>query len=255
MDKLRTPFFVAAAVLMLLVVMLEAGSRWMPQVPKPDVSSKTTDPNARLVADQIASNGIAASDVKQLNAQQPPGLAISALALLDGLLLYTIALTGAPFLFTDRISGRLQGIATLVITIIVLLVGILLLLSTLTQVMLMVSLFVSPPFGTIVYLAVWGFFDRNHAEVMLSLSMFLKLAFVVMLLLAQQKFIQNKGLVLIIVTSLLGTLIISFLQSMVPGLLVSITDGIGAIIVLILALIWAFLMFIGSIIAIFKAVV
>jgi hypothetical protein len=50
--------------------------------------------------------------------------------------------------------------------------------------------------------------------------------------------LQNKGLVLIIVCSLLANLSVSFLHGLVPSVLVSITDGIAGIILLILAAIW-----------------
>jgi hypothetical protein len=83
--------------------------------------------------------------------------------------------------------------------------------------------------------------------------MSLKLAFAVVLLLAHQRFLQNKGLVLIILTSLLANVILSFLHGIVPRLLVSITDAIGAIVVGILAAVWALIFLIGSIPAIVKA--
>ena len=85
--------------------------------------------------------------------------------------------------------------------------------------------------------------------------MFLKVAFAVVLVLAQQRFLQNKGFVLIIVTSLIANIVIGFLHGLVPVILVSITDAVAAIIVLVLALIWAVFLLIGSIPAIVKAVV
>ena len=84
--------------------------------------------------------------------------------------------------------------------------------------------------------------------------MTLKFGFIVCLILAHQRFLQNKGLVLIVLTSLLANLIIGFLHNFVPGPLVSITDAIGAIIVGILAVIWAIVLLIFSIISIIKAI-
>ena len=83
--------------------------------------------------------------------------------------------------------------------------------------------------------------------------MTLKLGFVICLVLAQQRFIQNRGLVLLIITSFLASIITSFLQGLVPFFLVSITDGIAAIVVVVLALIWAVVFLIGSLISIIKA--
>jgi len=181
-------------------------------------------------------------------------MAIPQTALLDGLVLFTVILMGAHFLLTDRVSGKLQGIASLIVSILALLGGIALLFFDITKVLLMVSLFISAPFGTIAYLVIWGSFNRDGATAALSASMGLKIAFVILLMLAQQRFIQNKGLVLIILTSLVTNVIIGFLHGFVPIILVSITDGIGAIIATILALVWAIAMLIGAIIAIVKAI-
>ena len=54
--------------------------------------------------------------------------------------------------------------------------------------------------------------------------------------------------------SLLGNVIITFLHGFPPGFLVSITDVIGAIIVAILAVIWAIFLLIGAIPAILASI-
>ena len=58
---------------------------------------------------------------------------------------------------------------------------------------------------------------------------------------------------MLVATSLLGTIIVIFLLSLVPGFLVSIFDAIAAIIVAILAAIWLIIMLIGSIPAVVRA--
>lgn len=119
--------------------------------------------------------------------------------------------------------------------------------------MLMVSLLMAVPFGTAIYFATYGTFDTGGARITLGMLMSLKLGFAACLLFAHQRFLQNKGLVLLILTSLLGNVIVSFLHGFVSGPLVSITDDIGAIIVAILAAIWALVFLLGSIPAIVKA--
>jgi hypothetical protein len=109
-------------------------------------------------------------------------------------------------------------------------------------------------FGTIVYLIIFGFFDRTGANVTLSLLMMLKLAFAACLILAHQRFIQNKGLVLIILTSLAANIIVSFLYGLVPVPLVSIIDSIATIVVFVLVVLWAVFFLVGSIVAVVKAV-
>jgi hypothetical protein len=101
---------------------------------------------------------------------------------------------------------------------------------------------------------IWGFFNTGAAKVALGLLLALKLGFAFCLVLAHQRFLQNKGLVLIVLTSFVANLVVSFLHALVPSILVSITDSIAAIVVLILAAIWAFIFLIGSIISIVKAI-
>ena len=151
----------------------------------------------------------------------------------------------------------LQGTTarTLVVSFLVLLFALLLLYAGITLAALMVGLLLSPIFGTIAYFVGFGHFDRSGAALTLGLLMLLKLGFAVCLLLAHQRFLQNKGLVLIVASTLVAGLLISFLHGFVPGFLVSITDVIGAIVVAILALIWAIVFLIGSLVSIVKAVV
>src|SRR5262249_32889753 len=131
---------------------------------------------------------------------KPPGLGIPSLALLDGLLLYTVALMAAPFLFPERVLGRLQGILTLIVSLAVLVLTVVLFFTIAALLSFMVPLLVSFPFGPLVYVALFGFFNRPGASITLSLLMALKLAFAGCLVLAHQRFLQNKGLVLLVLT-------------------------------------------------------
>lgn len=93
----------------------------------------------------------------------------------------------------------------------------------------------------------------ERSLVILTLLMSLKLAFGILLYFAHPRFLENKGLVLIVLTSLLSQLIISCFQGFPPGFLISITDAVGAIVVGILAAIWALIILIGSVPAVVKA--
>jgi hypothetical protein len=119
---------------------------------------------------------------------------------------------------------------------------------------LMVTLLLAVPFGTLAYLAIYGFFNRGGAAAVLGLLMVLKVGVGASLIAAQQRFLQNKGLVLLVLSTLLCSAIVSLLHGIVPGILVSITDAIGAIINGICGLIWAVVLLIGAIPAILKAV-
>lgn len=238
--ELRKPFFIIAIVAMLLVVLVELGSTLM--IGGADAGAALLGQAGRLGVEVPPS------------AEEPPGRGIPYLVLIDIILLYTVVLMGVGLLVPDRVHGRVQGVLTLIGSIILIIVAFILLIIAFIELLIMVALAFAPPFGTIAYLAIWGFFPRGDAAVILSLLMFLKLAFCVFLLLAHQRFLQNKGLVLLVLTSLLCNVIVAFLHGFVPIILVSIVDNIAAIIFAILAIVWGIILLIGSIPALVKAV-
>lgn len=227
LDELRKPFLIIALVLILLVVLLEACSGFLLDLGTPGTSSLGVE---------------------------TPGYGITYLAFLDGLVFYTTLLIALAMVIPERIQGRVQGCATAIVTFLGCLGTIFAIIMCLIMLIIMVTLLLAPIFGTIAYFAIYGHFDRSGAAVTLSLIMTLKLGFVICVVLAHQRFLQNKGLVLIVLTSLLANLIIVFLHNFVPLPLVSITDAIGAIIVGILAVIWAIIMLIFGVIGAVKAI-
>ena len=256
MDSLRrVPFFVALA-LFACVVLVELGSGFGFVHA---VSSTAQTAQAALPAGPVR-DALALDDARQqfdsLSAQsdRPPGLGISYIALLDGIVLFTVALVGLSLILPERIQGRAQGCVTFVVGLLIIVGGIVMIFVALALVILMVSLLLAVPFGTLAYFAIYGRFNTGASSVVLSLLMFLKLAFAVCLVVAQQRFLQNVGLVLLVLTSLVANIVVAFLHGLVPGFLVSITDGIAAIIVAILAVIWAILLLIGSLPAIINAI-
>ena len=228
LDDMRKPIFIVALVVIMLIVLAELGS--------------------------IAVLGVASPAASALNVSTT-GKAIPALPLLDGLVFYATLIIGIALLVPERVQSKVQGIVTLVFAFLLLLACIRVIFVDLALLILMVSLLLSVPFGTIAYFAIWGNFDTGGAHVTLSLLMFLKIVFAVCLVLAHQRFLQNKGLVLIIVTSLVANLIIAFLHGLVPSVLVSITDCAGGIVVGILALVWAVVYLIGGVVSVVKVVV
>lgn len=263
MGDLRRPFLIAALVLIALVVLIEIGSSLAVRADEASDEALRT-----AVEEQFASElaGLPAAQ-RELRIQQRvdqlkerraregsrPGLGIAYLALIDGLVLFTVILMGLGLFVPERVQGRVQGIVTLIVSIVVILLAIVLIIIALLLLILMLALLFSAPFGTIVYFAVYGFFDRGGAATTLGFLMLLKLAFAVCLVIAHQRFLQNRGLVLIVLTSLVAGIIVSFLHGFVPRPLVSITDAIAAIIVGIIAVIWAIVLLIGSLVSIFKS--
>lgn len=225
--SLRVPLFVIALILIVLIVLVE-----------------TISP-AILDAVPYFDDG---TDLPA------PGRGIRYLALLDGLVLLSIGLIAVALLIRGRVQGRTQGITTFVVALLVLLGAFTLIVEAIQLLITMVKLITSVPFGTIKYFEKYADFDTKTARVTLSVLMLLKLYFAGFLVFSQQRFLQNKGLVLIILSSLIANIIVSFLHGLVPRYLVSVTDGIAAIVVGMLAAIWALILLVGSFPSILRAV-
>lgn len=249
MDRLRRPFFIAALVCLVLAVLVEVGASLLLPTQVPDRQTLEA-----AIRQEGAQEDVDIHEVLQMQQENPPtpGLGIPYLALLDALLLLTLALMGASLLIPERFHGRVQGLVTLIGAIVALMAGLGMLFAAIGLLMLMVGLFTAAPFGTIAYLAVWGFFNRAGAAGTLGFLMLLKLGAAVCLVLAHSRFLQNKGLVLLVLTSVLANAIVGFLHGLVPIVLVSITDALGAIIIAVLALIWAVVLLIGALVSIVK---
>jgi hypothetical protein len=234
MSRLRVPFFAVALAAIVLVVLVELGEPLI-----------IGGGNPKLVD----SLGMSVSGP----AQTPPGRGIAYLALVDGVVLFTIALMGLGLLVPAGLHGRLQGVVTLIFSILLASGAVVLAVRAVAQLILMTSLLFAPPFGTIAYLILWGSFPRGEASVLLSLLMFLKLVFAGALVLAQPRFLQNKGLVALVLTSLVCTIVAEFLHGLVPQVLVSILDDVAAIVFAVVGAVWGVVLLIGSLPAIVKA--
>lgn len=254
MDDLRKPFFYAAVILMLLVVLIEIGAGFAlgSDVPA-DVMGSISGALPESLRDVLGD--IDAGDVQDLaESSDVPGMAIPYMALLDGMLLFTIGLVASSLIITDRVQGRVQGCVTGLLSFVLVFASIALIFAAIFLLLLMIALLLAVPFGTIAYMAIYGFFNRGGAAAVLSVTMLMKIGFVVCLILAQQRFLQNRGLVLLIVCSLVANIVVSFLHGFVPLPLVSITDAIGAIIMGVCGCVWWLLALIGAIPAILKVI-
>jgi len=265
MASFRTPLFVLALVLLALVVSIEASSTWLLDLWTQHLGPLgASSPQEALGAigdalpaefrDLAPSAGEVSARRAELQDLATPGLGIRALALIDGLLLVPVVLMGISLVLPHRVHGRVQGAASLVVSIGMLLGAIAAGFAALALVFVMIALLLSVPFGTIAYFIIYGFFDRTAATGTLGVIFSLKLGFCASLVAAHPAFLQNKSLVLMTATSLLASLVVGFLHGLVPLPLVSITDGVAAIVVAVLAAVWALLMLIGSLISVVKAV-
>jgi hypothetical protein len=167
------------------------------------------------------------------------GFGLKGLSLLEALLVFAVLLLVLSVLLPARIHGRIQGIITFIAAIFGLVFSFFCTIGSFVALMIMLSLIFAVPFGPLAYLAIFGHFARSDAAHVLAAGMLLKLFFSGFLVAAQVRYLQNKGLVFLVITSLIGTLIVSFLHAFVPGILVSITDAVAGIVLGILTFVWA----------------
>lgn len=223
--ELRLPFYFAAVFCLFVAVLLEVGAS--------ELFTKLT---------------------MGAESRETPGFAINFLALIDGIILYSMVWNVLSLILPQGITGRAQGCITLILSFFALLGTIALILFAFGLLMLMIGLLVAVPFGTIAYLAAWGHFARGAAAATLTLAMLLKIAFLVLAVLAHQRFLQNKGLLVLIGLSMGLTWVIGFVHAFLPIILVSIGDTLLALVIAIIAAIWLLLLLIGSIVATIKAI-
>lgn len=261
MGGLRVPVFLVAVVLAAVVVLIELGSLALPQAaarPGSAVDALCAASDAEPPPECGSSAGRAelALQVTEARASQPPtpGLAIPYLVLVDGLVFFVVGMMALSIVVPPRLHGRLQGLAGLIVSILLILAAILMIFVALGLLILMISLLLAVPFGTLAYLAIWGFFDRAGAAVALSLIMLLKVAFAVCLAIAHQSFLTDKGMLVLVAASLIANVIVAFLHGLVPGFLVSITDAVAAIVVAIIGILLAVLALAGSLVSVVRAV-
>jgi hypothetical protein len=182
------------------------------------------------------------------------GFGITALANLDAFLMLTIGLMGISLILPEELHGRLQGFATLIVTLIVMVTAFMILLKVIVELIIMVTLLPSWPFGTAAYMAVYSHFPRSNTQNALACIMMLKFVAIGFLVAAHQRYLQQKGLVILFAVSLVATLLVNFLLGLVPGVVVSITDAIGAIIVCMIAIVYAIVFLVQSSRSIIRAI-
>jgi hypothetical protein len=185
----------------------------------------------------------------------PPGVGIRSLVFIDVVLGYALLLIAIDSAGGIRaVFSRIQGVLTLILSVLGILGSIIFIYLMIALVVLMLTLLVSPPFGTIAYFAIWGHFDKTPARIILGLDMTLKLFGIGVIAVSNPAFLKNKGFLFLMVCSLGMTFILGLLHAFPPFFLVSITDGIGAIVSAVIALIWMIILLVGALLAIIRAI-
>lgn len=253
--SLRKGAFIRAIIALSLIICVELGAHFFLDVGGSGarVASLATSPDFLHLK---AQTGVSDDELKSVGEDnpQPPGLSITYLVLIDGMLLFTIVIMLLNIIGPKQTVGRLQGIAGIIAMFLLIIAGIIMAIIALIKLIIMVSLFLAAPFGTLAYLVLFGNFDTGGATAILALIMFLKLVFCIQLVWGQQGFLKMKGLIALIATSLLLTFIIGFAYGLVPFVLISIIDALVALVIAIVAIIWALVLLIGGIVGAVRAI-
>lgn len=244
LGEVRRPLFFLAAFALLLVVLVEAGSGLA-------IGGGSAGPVGPLTA---GVPGVEPDMIEGVDADSPPGNGIGYLVLVDGFLLFSIIMLGLSFLVSQRLYGRIQGIVTLVMSFLWLIWSLVMALAAFVLLMVMIGLFVATPFGTIAYLAIWGFFPKGEAAAVLGLLLFLKLVFLGFLVFSQQKFLKIVALMIHVALSFVLQLVLGLVQGFLPSVLVSIGDQLIALIIAIVAIIGSLFALISSLPAMINAI-
>lgn len=267
LDRLRSPFLVLAILLCLALVLAEAGLTQY-QEPLAALFARLRPPPTGST-DQAAQELLgffpqeqqgplkqlldARSDTEASLQGSPSlrtfGYGLRYLWLVDGLLLFSLLLIGLGVILPPAWQARIQGPLTLLYALFVISTAIVLIMTALAVTILMITLLLAFPFGTIAYMIAWGYFNRGGAAAVLAAFFTIKLIVAGAVALAHQRFLQNLGLVLIIIMTLVANLIVSFLHGLVPGFLVSISDAIAGIVVGIVGVILAVIMLISAVLS------
>ncbi|MEK8105514.1 hypothetical protein NKG94_10890 [Micromonospora sp. M12] len=144
MGDLRKPFLLLAMLAIVLAIGVELGAGLL---------LGGADAGAAL-ADSAGTLDVELDDVSGVS--EPSGRGTGYLALIDAVAVWSTGLFCLGLLLPERVQGRVQGVASLIFSIILIIVGLVALVIVFVELMIMVSLFLAVPFGTLAYLALWG---------------------------------------------------------------------------------------------------
>ena len=260
MERIRAPFLVLAVILMIAAVLTEIGGtalvnatpigaflRSLPTAPT--ISADDLLQNSALVGDAV--NSVDRAKIERAY-DKPPGFGVPYMVVLDAIFAFTLASMASGLFIPQSVQATGQGVVTCLVALTALIGGVVMIFAALLELMTMIALLLAIPFGTIVYLIVYGSFDTTTSNAILAVVMSLKVLAIICVLLAHQAFIQRIGLLLLVLSSLVINVLVTFLLSFPPGFLVSITDAVAGIVVALCGVVWSIPLLIAAILAIVK---
>lgn len=96
-----------------------------------------------------------------------------------------------PVPLWQKIAPRLLGIATLIVMIVNFILTLIAVFAALQLLLLIISLLLATPFGTLTYLALWGDFDTDASRKVLALAMLLQVVGAILVLVVNPSLLKN----------------------------------------------------------------
>lgn len=263
MAKLRTPIFLLALGVILVIVLVERGlvspatvKSYVPaflhgEPPAIDLQQLdffTPEQQEKLADLQDENQG----EMDRLTPELA-GYGVTALHYVDATLLFTLALMTLGLLVGEAVQAKIQGLLTLLFAIGLTLLAVITALAVWGKLLTMVTLLLAFPFGTLTYLAVYGDFAVGAVGATLNLLLALKIGFVLLLLLAHQGFVKNLGLVIFVLVAFVANIGVSLIFGLVPGILGSIADAVAALVAIALSVILALVLAGGGVVSLVTA--
>lgn len=253
-DRLRPWALWISMIATFIAAGIAVGAGWLISPPRLEDRIRRLQNNPSRAPSGVDSDDLAdlsASDFG-VSAGDPPGLGIPNLALPIGLLLCVLVLMVLATLIGHRATSIVNVVVNILGGLVGIIVGFISAIMAFTTLLMLVTLFLAAPFGTLAYLAAFGFFDVDASSTALIAILVFLIVGALFLVVAQQRVLTNKRLMFFVFLVLGLTLITLILHTIVPGILVSITDALAALITAIVAVIWGIAMLIGGIIALIK---
>ena len=183
-----------------------------------------------------------------------PGIGLMTLFFFNVLVIFSFATLALQVMGFGAFTGRVQFLTSLILAILCIFIGIGLIIGAFTLLSVMLALLLSVPFGTIVYMALFGLFDTETSRAIVGMVMLFQLVGLALVALAAPGILKNVRLMLLSIVSVLFAFGLGYVHAVLPNFLVSIGDTIAAIIFGIVGTLWFVLLLIDGIASLVRTV-
>lgn len=178
---------------------------------------------------------------------QSTPLALPAQALLDAIVLVSALAVTLPQLLARRNMTRGVGLGSFLANLAILLGGIAVVVAAIGRLRYLAALYLSPPFGTLSYLLLYGSFRRGGALAVLAGLLVLKLVAFLLFVRASPRAVARRGVAGVAVTSVGAMVVTTFCYALAPSSMGGLADALAAAVVALAAIFWAGVIVSGSV--------